>query len=230
METEMIKVNPGALEGQVAIVVKAANALQVASPEAYERGGEGLQHINARTKQVKDFFKEPKAKAHDAHKSITAAEKKLLDPLVLAKGIINRKMVAWDQAEEKKRREAQRKADEEAQRKADEEAQRIAEEEQIARAEESDVDDIEEIMSEPVVAAPVVAAPVTVPDARPKVAGLTRRKNWKYRIVDVDKIPREYMMPDDRKLAAAAREMKENAKIPGIEVHAEESIASGRAW
>ncbi len=126
--------------------------------------------------------------------------------------------MVYDQAEEKKRRDEQRKADEE--------ARRIAEEEQIVKAASvEDVEEIEEIMNEPVVAAPVI-----IPDARPKVSGLTRRKSWKYRIIDDAKIPREYLIADDSKLRAAAREMKENAKIPGIEVYAEESIASGRAW
>ncbi len=69
MDAEMVKVDPTKLENQVNVVVKFANALEVSSPDAYERGGAGLRQINSKTKQVKDFFKEPKSKANEAHKS-----------------------------------------------------------------------------------------------------------------------------------------------------------------
>ena len=78
------------------------------------------------SKVVKDFiaevektFADPKKKAHEAHKSIVAAEKRHLDPLVAADKILKDKMVAWTDEQERIR-----KAEEERLRKEREEEER----------------------------------------------------------------------------------------------------------
>jgi len=54
-----------------------------------------------------------------------------------------------------------------------------------------------------------------------KVAGVSYRENWKFTIVNVAKIPREWMIPDEKKIGAAARAMKGNIKIEGIKFFSE---------
>ena len=54
-----------------------------------------------------------------------------------------------------------------------------------------------------------------------KVAGLGLRDNWKYEVTDAAKIPREYLVIDDRKIGAVVRAMKLQANIPGIRVYNE---------
>lgn len=56
-----------------------------------------------------------------------------------------------------------------------------------------------------------------------KVEGVSYRTNYKYRIVDVSKIPAEYMIPDEKKIGGVVRAMKENTNIPGIEVYTEKT-------
>jgi len=62
----------------------------------------------------------------------------------------------------------------------------------------------------------------------PKVAGIKGRTNWKFRIVNANKIPRGYLIPDEVAIGAVVRQMKDKAQaeaaIPGIEVYSEESI------
>ena len=55
-------------------------------------------------------------------------------------------------------------------------------------------------------------------------AGTSFRKNWKYRVVNMDLIPRQFMVPDEQSLGLYARTEKEKASIPGIEFYCEEKI------
>lgn len=45
------------------------------------------------------------------------------------------------------------------------------------------------------------------------------RKFWKFKIVDEEKVPREYMAPDEKKLGSLARTEKEKASVPGVEFY-----------
>lgn len=66
---------------------------------------------------------------------------------------------------------------------------------------------------------------VTVAPSVPKVAGIRARVNWKFRIVDVNKIPRQYMQPNEVSIGYFVRETKQAGEvIPGIEAYSEDSI------
>jgi uncharacterized membrane protein YqiK len=66
---------------------------------------------------------------------------------------------------------------------------------------------------------------VKVAAAVPKVAGIKARVNWKFRIVDATRIPREYLMPDEVKIGQKVRELKQaGAVIPGVEAFSEDGI------
>lgn len=68
--------------------------------------------------------------------------------------------------------------------------------------------------------APVLASTVA------KVDGVSTKKVWKYRIVDANAIPRDYMMPDTVKIGAVVRATKGTMNIPGVEIYAEETLAA----
>lgn len=57
------------------------------------------------------------------------------------------------------------------------------------------------------------------------------REVWKYRIVDIKKVPEQYLVPPEERvnkavLNALAKSQKENAKVKGIEFYAEDTIQS----
>jgi hypothetical protein len=54
-----------------------------------------------------------------------------------------------------------------------------------------------------------------------KVAGTRVVKYWKFKITDVIKIPREYLIPDEKRIARVVRAMKDKTNIPGVEVWSE---------
>jgi hypothetical protein len=76
---------------------------------------------------------------------------------------------------------------------------------------------------------PVYVPPVVVLKSVPKVAGISMTKQWKFRIVDESKIPRQYLCVDEQKIGAVVRAMKAAANIPGIEIFSIDSVSSRAA-
>lgn len=61
-------------------------------------------------------------------------------------------------------------------------------------------------------------------DMTPKVSGVKTYRVTKWRVIDLNKVPREYLTLDEKKVNQAVREMKNLANIPGIEVYQEEEV------
>lgn len=72
----------------------------------------------------------------------------------------------------------------------------------------------------------VMAPRAVVVSAAPKAkaAGTSYRTTWKARVVDASLIPREYLIPDEKMLAAMAKAAKGPSKIPGVEFYSEKTI------
>lgn len=51
-----------------------------------------------------------------------------------------------------------------------------------------------------------------------KPEGIIERASWTYRVVDAEKIPKDYWLLDDKRISREARQHKEELCIPGIEV------------
>lgn len=136
-------------------------------------------------------------------------------------------------AEERKKLEDERKAKEELDRKAkeaEEAAQREAnpvvafmkrqEAEQLqtqAKEQGARVDEARESVTNALRESVTIQAPVDyVPQAR--AAGLSTRKHYSFKIVDAALIPREYLIPDEKKIGDVVRAEKMDTNIPGVEV------------
>lgn len=127
------------------------------------------------------------------------------DRAALAAGAYKRARDEFQRAEEERITRERLKAEE------DERLKKAQELQDSGRTEEAD-----EVLEEPIIVAPAV-----LPNA-PQVKGTSYRQNWKYRIDDANKIPREYLMPDTTKIGMQVRTTKEKTKIPGVTVYAEE--------
>lgn len=151
------------------------------------------------------------------------------------------KIIAFDDAEAARRRkaEAEARAAAEAERKRIEAEQAAAAEEERKRAEAKrqeaqaaaaagNTDHASELVNEAAAAEAAAAAiaeapvhipvPVVVHEERPKGASY-RRSNWKARVVDPGKVPREYCQPDQKVLDALAKSSNGQAKIEGVEFY-----------
>ena len=121
-------------------------------------------------------------------------------------------------AEREKELEAQRKAGEINKREQARLAKIAAEEEAAAK----------KLAAEQAVQTAAAVPEIRVEPSVPKVAGIKARVNWKFRIVDANKIPHLFLMPDEVAIGQEVRRLKDKAKaeevIPGIEVWSEDGI------
>ncbi len=62
----------------------------------------------------------------------------------------------------------------------------------------------------------------------PKTEGVSTTTLWRWRVTDVDAIPREYLVPDEKLLNKVVRERKDSTRIPGIEVYSELNVSATR--
>ena len=56
----------------------------------------------------------------------------------------------------------------------------------------------------------------------PKLEGIHFRTYWKFVIVNAEKLPREFLKPDEVAINSHISKLKENAKIPGVRIYSEE--------
>lgn len=61
-----------------------------------------------------------------------------------------------------------------------------------------------------------VTGVAALPPQIPKVVGFRSRTMYDFEILDIDKIPREFLMADEKKIRKYGEAMRETARIPGV--------------
>lgn len=171
-------------------------------------------------------------------KIIVGHEKSILDPLNLAaKNTRNffgplkevcdkaRKYIESARSEYRSNQEKTRREEEDRLRAlADKEQERLRKKAE-KRAERAIEKGDEEKAQEIIDSVPVIAAPVLADAEIPKQHGVKVRKIWKFRVVDEAKVPRDWLVVDEKGLGAFARATKGARKVPGVEFYSEDSEA-----
>lgn len=213
------------LEQKAETWAERAGALVISSQVELDSVAEFLQGIKALRVEIADTFDEPTKRAHEAHKAIVAARKKVEQPLIDAEQLAKRKVGAYVTEQDRKAR-AEAALAEAAAREQREKAEREARElEQAGEAELADA-----IREEShVTAAPIQAAP------KPKASGVATRTVWKARVknlrelvaaVHAGKVPLEALRADDVVIGQAARALKKSLAWPGVETWEETQVAT----
>jgi hypothetical protein len=172
------------------------------------------QQIADAQKRVAEFFKPLKTAAHHAWKLLCERESAVLAPLD-ARDLELREAIRVFKVEEDRRRADEERARAEAARV---ERERIAAIEAAAH-EAAGENELAALVLDEAIAAP---APVVVlPDATKAIAGLkfTRRWLWRYATNGEALIPREFLIPDEKKIGGYVRSMKASGQIPGVEIY-----------
>lgn len=141
---------------------------------------------------------------------------RIVSKLEGAESRLKRGILAYQQEQERIRREQQRAAEEAARKERERLERQAAKAEAAGRAEKA------EQLAE---RAQTVVAPV-IDTAPPKVAGVSTRETWRFEITDQGVLPREYLVPDEKKIGAVVRALKGDAAIPGVRVYAEQTLAA----
>lgn len=199
------------------LTVKAQDCV-IASQEQYNGAANFLKLIKGLQQKIKDTFDPIVSAANKTHKAATAKRSEHLAPALAAEKLMKGKLIAYqiDQerirlAEEKRLADMQRKEAERLARRAE----RAEEKGKIEKAHE-----LAEQAQQTEALKPVVASKVE------KVAGITTKKVWKYRIIDETIVPRRYLMLDTAKIGAEVRLHKKETEILGVKAYSEDLIAA----
>jgi len=190
----------------------------VVSAEDYIQAGEQRKIIKRREKEI-DALRRSLTKPLDESKAkIMDFFRPALEQLALADQYLENSMLSWKQEQERIR-----KAEEERlQALAIKKQERLLElaNKRAAKWEAKGKSDKAQAILDSVPVVPIAAVESKVP----KIAGVSTRTDWKHRIVCEASIPREWLIPDDKKIAAFARATKGTITIPGIEFYSEQIL------
>ena len=208
------------VEQQGLELVKQAQEIAVRDASTFQQAGFFLRNIAGYLKRVGEVFDPIVEAAHKAHKVAVEQRKKMTEPAQVADRLVRAEMGKYESAERERVVLEQRAAEAERRRLEDEERLRIA-----ATLEKE---------GKPEAAEQALTAPVTVrvytPPVQPviRAEGVSFREDWDFEIEDETLIPREYLMPDEKKIRAFVKATKGATKIPGIKA-VPKTITSVRA-
>jgi len=209
-----IPIEQTAAEVQSAVVpiMERAQSLKVVDAASYGDAVAYLQTIKGTIKSVTAQFDPAVKAAKAAHTSILAMRDKILLPLEQQENLLKITALTWKQSEDRKAAEEQARL----QRIADEQAakERAKLEARVAACKTEAKR--EELLQR---SAEIVAPVVSVQSSAPEVKGAATVTRWKYRIVNAELIPREWLIADDEKLSKIATAMKGEMKIAGVEFY-----------
>jgi hypothetical protein len=218
---------PVAVRNEALTVPDRARELVVADQRGLDTAKEMLHAIDELMGRIDESFDPQINQAHKLHKSLLAEKKKFSDPLEHSKALISRKSADFIGEQERLRREKERERLE-----AEARASEIADK-AIGKAEKL-IEDGKDKAANAILdkateeTEKILAAAPEIPDKLDTI-GLTVRENWTFSIVDAALIPREYLIPDEKKIGRIVRATKGEANIPGVRVYAEKGIAT-RTW
>lgn len=232
-----------AIETRRMTLLDAAESLAISDADTEAEAWSLVNRIGELKKMIVTDFSDSKAAAHAAHKAICDQEKSHLDRLMEPDRIVRGKLSAWADEKDRLLREAQRIQQErenarvaEENRIAREKAEKEAEDLRLAEAAEAenagDKEKAEELLEAPIEVAPVPeVAPAYIPQmVIPKVAGQGAMvETWHFEIVFEEKVPREYLIVDEKAIRRVVEAMKGRTNIAGVRVWStQEPRRSGR--
>jgi len=193
-------------------VLTQSQELIVKNQENYDAAFILGRAIKTLIQKVKDTFDPICEQANKLHKTATATRKKHLDPLERAKELVAGKMNNWYNERKRKREEAERKERERLEKI--EEDKRLKEAEKLE--EQGFTEAAEEILEEPIITAPPSESFRVKRYEVDKPKGLSHASVWTFDMIDVSKLKREYMIPDEVKILKLVKAVRKDAeKIVG---------------
>lgn len=232
MDSTAIETTRGQLVRQEALTwPQRARAVAVTNDGTYVDATDLLKGIKALRTKIGEIFDPHIRRAYDAHKALVRQKAEAESPLSEAEGIIKHALVGYTEAQEHKRRAEEARLREEARQR--EEERRLNEAAALERNAVDTGDPLALAQAQELMEQPIDVPVIVLPTATPKVAGISYRDVWKFRVVNATVLPREYLIADETKIGGVVRALKGATKIPGIEVYCEKVAASASgasAW
>jgi hypothetical protein len=187
---------------QIEVFAEEAKGKQITSQAELEDAAVVLKEIKGRQKRVMDIFGPLKDKTHKAWKAVCDEESNYLNPLKQAESFLKSKMGAYNMEQERLRQEEERRLQEEARKK-----------EEARLKEQAKKTGDKSILEKPIIVPEIKIQP----QEQPK--GTSFVEKWNFKIVDADKVPKEFLVVDEKAIASIVRVKKGNTNIPGVEVY-----------
>ena len=202
MNTDLMK--------RVEPIMEAFKDITIANDTAAVDAGFFLQKVKETEKVIEAKLNPPIATAHKAHQALTSEKKFFMDRLKMVKDTINKKLSAWHT-------EGQRVQEEET-RRLTELARKQTEDAIIEKALKTG----DESLLERSVESVHMEAPAPV-----KIDKVAFVKAWKIEVIDADLVPREFLMPDEKKILAYVKMQDGKFPIPGVKISADQNVRVG---
>jgi hypothetical protein len=222
METQALPAEATTFATETKELAESYTGYKVENADHAEQGAADSKEIKKRLKALEDMRKSLTRPLDESKSRIMDFFRKPEEQLKAAVALIDRALLTYDT-------ECRRIQEEERQRAEEAEAARIAAEAKeleakavaaLASGNERKAERLVEKMMN------VEAQPVAVRMAEIKHVGVSVKTYWRAHIVDVDLIPRAFMVPDEKKLAAMATATKGPSTIPGVEFREERGVAA----
>ena len=192
------------LKKEIDLVLYENQNIVVGNKEEYSKAGDVLKLVKNKIKFLEDKRKEYTSGLVAQKKAIDDDFKKMQEPLKeLLKGI-DVVMVAWNIAEQKRLDEEQRKIEAEALKKLKKEEDERKEREQETGVKEEAISEVE---------VPVIN---DIKSTKGDIATSTMTQTYDFEVVDIDKVPREYLIIDRVAIGQEIRKSKGKIEIAGI--------------
>ena len=175
----------------------------ISNQDEYQSAGEIIIGLDGLKKKIVEYWKEPKRKAHEAHKEITRKENEMLAPVNERRSTLNRKISGYLTALESERR-----------KKEAEERKRI--EARAKRAEEKGKEEKAEQLRE--VAESVYVQPKVEKTTRTDVGSVTQKKEIDIYITDVKELLRQVIAGKIPESVISVNEFKVKQFIKNFEL------------
>lgn len=200
-------------------IITKANAVKITNDEELNFAAEFLGDLKGEIKSVEETRKTFVKPFQNATKRLNDAFKIRLEPLQKVEIQLKGKVKAYTD-------EQARKADEKARLAKEEQAQREKDAaEKIKAAEKAgDEEALKEAQEEKAsIENEVVAVEATKTSVRTESGLVSQRKVWKFEVVDEEKIPREFLTIDEKKINQAIRDGAR--EIAGIKIFQDTQIS-----
>lgn len=207
------------LQTEARSLVALAGTYTVTTADEYGASANDLKRIKGALSRLESIRKSMTQPLDAAKRAIMEFFRGPEEQLARAEAGVKRAMIVFSTEQDRLRREEQARAEAAARK----ERERL--EAQAAKAAESGKVERAAALEQ---RAAMVVAPVLAREV-PKIAGVSTRPVWRYAITDESKLPREYLMPDEKKIAGVVRAMKGDTNIPGVTVRPDSTIASSAA-
>ena len=197
------------------------NAIVIKDNSSLATAAEAAKQVKSKYKEVEGIRMSMTKPLDESKKKIMEFFRKPLDLLDACEVNLKKQIIEYKQEQDRITNELNEKF-----RKIAEQEELKRKEELIATANLAQGCGSTDIARELLEQAQLVSIPAPVAhNFLVKPEGLSTRKTWKFHIVNLGLIPREFLIPDEKRLQSIATNMKEGAVVEGVEFYCEESIS-----